>query len=369
MFDLMHPIFKWLHIFAGIIWIGLLYFFNFVNGAFAATMDGNTKKAVVPELMPRALYWFRWGAAWTWFSGIILLIAVFWFTSVDDIDDTGKVVGKKVQSQLKFGSTASGDPTSDTPYISKMMDSHITISGEKFTDADKDGKYDEAEPFTDINKNNKWDPDETYVDLNKNKKYDIAENFVDANNNGVYDPERKPEPELDQYTHIMLAITFLAVFIYDFLYKKVKFGITCPIANNTRLVTIVSFILIGAVLYCMTNCANWDYRTSNIHIGAMFGTIMAFNVWFRIWPAQQKIITAIKNGEAPDGDLLALAGLRSKHNTYLSLPLIWTMINAHTAVFAGKVFNYEGGVLLVVIALGWHIIFQCYKKSAKVKGF
>ena len=66
-----------------------------------------------------------------------------------------------------------------------------------------------------------------------------------------------------------------------------------------------------------------------MHLGALFGTNMAFNVWFRIWPAQQKIITAIKNGDAPDGDLLALAGLRSKHNTYMSVPLIWTMHNQH----------------------------------------
>ena len=78
-----------------------------------------------------------------------------------------------------------------------------------------------------------------------------------------------------------------------------------------------------------------NYRSFNIHLGAMFGTIMAFNVWFRIWPAQQKIITAIKNGETPDGNLVALAGLRSKHNTYMSVPLIWTMINEHTSHFAG----------------------------------
>jgi uncharacterized membrane protein len=42
--ELVHPIFKWLHIIAGIMWIGLLYFFNFINGHFAATMDGDTKK-------------------------------------------------------------------------------------------------------------------------------------------------------------------------------------------------------------------------------------------------------------------------------------------------------------------------------------
>ena len=96
---------------------------------------------------------------------------------------------------------------------------------------------------------------------------------------------------------------------------------------------------------------------------------MAFNVWFRIWPAQQKIITAIKNGEVPDGDLVALAGLRSKHNTYMSVPLIWTMINEHTVAFSGKLFNIPGLVLLLIIVIGWHIVFQLYKKSAKVKGF
>ena len=50
--ELIHPIFKWLHIIAGITWIGLLYFFNFINGHVAATMDGDTKKKVFPELMP-----------------------------------------------------------------------------------------------------------------------------------------------------------------------------------------------------------------------------------------------------------------------------------------------------------------------------
>ena len=76
--ELIHPIFKWLHIIAGVMWIGLLYFFNFINGHFAATMDGDTKKKVVPELMPRALYWFRWGAAWTWVTGLILLLVVYY---------------------------------------------------------------------------------------------------------------------------------------------------------------------------------------------------------------------------------------------------------------------------------------------------
>src|SRR3989449_5052019 len=64
--------FRWGHVVAGIIWIGHLYFFNWVNGPLQGKLDGATKKLVNPELMPRALFWFRWGAAWTWITGILL---------------------------------------------------------------------------------------------------------------------------------------------------------------------------------------------------------------------------------------------------------------------------------------------------------
>ena len=175
------------------------------------------------------------------------------------------------------------------------------------------------------------------------------------------------DADVNMWTHIMLLVTFAAVFVYDFLYKKVKFGITCPIANNTRVITIISFLLIAGIEYAMIHCGQFSYRAFNIHIGAMFGTMMAFNVWFRIWPAQQRIIRAIKEGNAPDAADVGLAGLRSKHNTYMSIPLLWTMINQHTVVFSGK--GFVGLTLLVVIALGWHIVFQLYKKSGKIQGF
>jgi len=259
--NMLNPIAKWLHIIAGIMWIGLLYFFNFINGHVTASLDGDSKKKVVPELMPRSLFWFRWGAAYTWFTGIILLYVIFW-----------------------------------------------------------------------------------------------------NGNLGMGESEGMMSTEVNMWTHMMILVTFLAVFVYDYLYKS-------ALAKNTRLITIISFLLIAGIEYSMICCGNYSYRAVNIHIGAMFGTIMAFNVWFRIWPAQQKIITAIKSGETPDGTLVALAGLRSKHNTYMSIPLIWTMINQHTVVFNGILFNCSGLVLLIVIALGWHIVFQLYKKSGKVQGF
>jgi uncharacterized membrane protein len=66
--------FRWLHVLAGITWIGHLYFFNFVNVPFQATMDAATKKLVNPQLIPRALWWFRWGAMITFIAGVILFI-------------------------------------------------------------------------------------------------------------------------------------------------------------------------------------------------------------------------------------------------------------------------------------------------------
>lgn len=59
-----------LHFLAGIIWIGHLYYFNLVNVNFMKSLDGPTKGKVIPQLMPRALWWFRWGALITVLVGL-----------------------------------------------------------------------------------------------------------------------------------------------------------------------------------------------------------------------------------------------------------------------------------------------------------
>jgi hypothetical protein len=57
----------------------------------------------------------------------------------------------------------------------------------------------------------------------------------------------------------------------------------------------------------------------------------------------------------------------------MSLPLVWAMINQHTTAFAGGNFGipsqYSFVVLLAVVLLGWHIVWQCYRKGGRVKGF
>lgn len=61
---------RWLHLVAGITWVGLLYFFNLVNVPLMKALDGPTKGKVIPVLMPKALWWFRWAAVVTWLAGL-----------------------------------------------------------------------------------------------------------------------------------------------------------------------------------------------------------------------------------------------------------------------------------------------------------
>jgi uncharacterized membrane protein len=257
--DILNALFRWLHILAGVIWIGMLYFFNWVNGPFAATLDAETKKKVVPELMPRALYWFRWGAAWTWATGVLLLLLVFYHGG-------------------------------------------LLFEG------------------------------------------------------GVGDWGRGGA---------LIALTFLAPFIYDALQKS-------GLGKDPKVFGAVCFVLVAAVAFAMGTWGGFGYRAVNIHIGALLGSTMAFNVWYRIWPSQQKIITAVKAGTAPDAAIVSLAGTRSRHNVYMSVPLVWVMINQHTTTVPtalGIPGQYAFTLILVVIALGWHIVWQLYKIAPKVKGF
>ena len=64
---------RWLHYMAGITWIGLLYYFNFVQGPFFAEADAATKTAATQKLVPRALRWFRGGAIATFVTGVLII--------------------------------------------------------------------------------------------------------------------------------------------------------------------------------------------------------------------------------------------------------------------------------------------------------
>ena len=83
---------RWIHLAAGITWIGLLYFFNLVNVPFQKELDARTRLVVVPNLMPKALWWFRWSSVVTVLVGI-----AYWM----------HIVGTDVRNAAVTGQTAS----------------------------------------------------------------------------------------------------------------------------------------------------------------------------------------------------------------------------------------------------------------------
>jgi uncharacterized membrane protein len=129
----------------------------------------------------------------------------------------------------------------------------------------------------------------------------------------------------------------------------------------------IGFVLVVILTLLFCYVGHFSYRAYNIHIGAMFGTIMAYNVWFRIWPAQQTIIGNLKQGTPTDQALIGMAGTRSRHNTYMSVPLVWTMINSHTAGPPFSSWNYLP--LFASILIGWWFVTMFYRQATKVKGF
>jgi uncharacterized membrane protein len=248
MSEWLNLVFRWIHVIAGVVWIGHLYFFNFVNAHLAKTYDADSKKKVVPELMPRALYFFRWGAAWTWITGFLLLGIVY------------------------YGGGA-------------LLDASSTMS-------------------------------------------------------------------VGVASAIGVALLFVGFVIYEVLWKS-------PLGKNPMAGTVVSLVILAAIAFGLSRI--YSGRAVYIHLGAMLGTIMAANVWMRIWPAQRKIIAAIKAGQAPDPAVVALAGLRSRHNTFMSVPLIFFMVSNHYPTMYGSANGWIGAVAVIVV--GFLAVTWLYKQS------
>ena len=230
---------RWIHFLAGITWIGMLYFFNLVNVQFQKELDAATKGKVVPSLMPKALFWFRWGAVFTWFSGFI------YYTLI---------VGTEAPRHMTL---------------------LIFLVG--------------------------W------------------------------------------------SIAFAAI---AGLFRASVAGGALKDGRVLALAVAVVVIFIGYATALMARNGGSSNRSIAIMIGGGIGSIMFLNVWMIIWPLQKKIIAAVKAGQAPDPSWPAVAGARSKHNTYMSVPLIFTMISNH---FPAATFGRAEGpwILGALVLLGW----------------
>ena len=253
-------LFRWIHVFAGIMWVGTTYYFTWLDARLTEEEKAALNTGVVPEvwmvhsggfyvverrkvpdLVSRTLHWFRWEAATTWLSGFALLIIVFY------------------------------------------------LGGGALIDRDV---------------------------------LDIS---------------------LGAAVGIGLGIILACGFIYDVLMQT-------PLGRNEKAFAVVAYILIVVVSYGLTRV--FSARAAYIHVGAIFGTIMAANVWMHILPAQKRMIKALNEGRKPDERLSAQAKLRSKQNTFMAVPVVFLMISNH---YPGATYGdrYNWVILSIMVMLGW----------------
>ena len=158
----------------------------------------------------------------------------------------------------------------------------------------------------------------------------------------LIDPDVR-ELSLGVAVAIGIGVIVLCGVVYDVLMQT-------PLGRNEKAFAAVAYVLIVALTYGLTNV--FSARAAYIHVGAIFGTIMAANVWMHILPAQKKMIAALNGGRKPDERLSAQAKLRSKQNTFMAVPVVFLMISNH---FPGVTYGdqYNWIILSILVLLGW----------------
>ncbi len=117
-----------------------------------------------------------------------------------------------------------------------------------------------------------------------------------------------------------LGLIFGGLFIYEAACRS-------PLAKYPKVFGVMVLILLAAASYLATHW--FSGRGAFIHVGALIGTIMAGNVFFKIMPAQRLMVDAVTNKTQIDPSWGLGAKLRSVHNNYLTLPLLFIMISNH----------------------------------------
>jgi uncharacterized membrane protein len=251
---------RWLHVIAGIVWIGSSFYFIALDNHLRPPKDesegqagigGETweihgggfynikKYLVAPRVLPETLHWFKWEAYTTWLSGFALMIVLYYLNA-------------------------------DTYLVDKGV-----------------------------------------ADLSTGEAVSIS-----------------------------IALLVASWFVYDVL---------------CRLLAARPFVL-AAVLLALITLSAWGIghlfsgRAMYLQIGAMLGTMMVGNVFFVIIPAHWELVRAKRAGREPDPAANARGKLRSIHNNYLTLPVVFTMLSNHFPFTYGH--SYSWLILVVLLVIG-----------------
>ncbi|MBO6775239.1 MAG: urate hydroxylase PuuD [Marinibacterium sp.] len=130
--------------------------------------------------------------------------------------------------------------------------------------------------------------------------------------------------------------------VYDFLCKS-------PLGEHPTMLMLLLFVLLVAM--------GWGYnqiftgRAMMLHLGAFTATIMTANVFFIIMPNQRIVVADLKAGHKPDAKYGKIAKLRSTHNNYLTLPVIFLMLSNHYPLAFATEYNWIIAALVFLMGV------------------
>ncbi len=231
---------RWLHVIAGAAWIGTSFYFNWLNDSLRPSSETQSgvsgelwsvhgggfyqvsKYDVAPERLPEKLHWFKWEAYFTWITGFLLLVMIYYLGSGAFLLD---------------------------PRVSQIGRGAAIVVG--------------------------------------------------------------------------LVTLFGGWVVYNALCRS-------PLGKRPVLLAAVLFAFAVLVAYALSKTLS--PRAAYMHVGAMLGTWMAANVSSVIIPSQRAMVRAMADGTPPDAEKGKQAALRSLHNNYLTLPVLYVMVSNHYPV-------------------------------------
>jgi uncharacterized membrane protein len=258
--DWLNLLTRWLHVVAGIVWIGSSFYFIALDNHLRPPKDprdaeegvgGETweihgggfynikKYLVAPRVLPETLYWFKWEAYTTWLSGFALMIVLYYLNA------------------------------------------------------------------------NTYLIDKSVADLSAGEAVAISVGLLAA-----------------------------AWIVYDLLCRL--------LAARPIVLAFVLLVLITVAAWGIGHL--FSARAMYLQVGAMLGTMMVGNVFFVIIPAHWELVRAKQAGREPDPAANARAKLRSVHNNYLTLPVVFTMLSNHFPFTYGH--SYAWLILVVLLVIG-----------------
>lgn len=256
---------RWAHVVLGISWIGASFYFIFLENSLNRTenlrdeLAGNLwaihgggfyyveKYKVAPKEIPENLHWFKYEAYFTWVTGFILLILVYY------LDANAFMIDPAVRSISSAAAISIGICTLVFGYV-----------------------------------------------------------------------------------------------LYDLLCRT-------SLLHNKKLFALTGFLIVTLISFFLSKMLSG--RAAFMHVGALLGTIMAANVFFTIIPSQKALVKAARENKPLDPNLGKYAGLRSLHNNYITLPVIFIMISNHFPSTFGNQYNWAvlAGLTLASVAVRHYI--------------